>query len=209
MSHRSSILAWDTVVEVNTPDDLATAARAACYTTLAVAAMRSQRKAITSIGGYVERTHTKACQEDAHKVIATATRWSTMVHGRAEWLPTVCDAMILRRELKPDGSYQSIEVDDRVTDAAQHMFGHAFGDDCVKGGFTVCAICRLADGGDWESALRRVALNDYGMTCAALLDGYKAARRGGLIVRIGPPTDPWSTPRPVAARRPARDEVIF
>jgi hypothetical protein len=74
MSHRTHILGWDALIPVNSPDDLETAARAARYTTLAVAAMRSQRKTITSMSGYVERTHTQACREDERKVNATASR---------------------------------------------------------------------------------------------------------------------------------------
>ena len=212
MPHRTHILAWDALIQVNSPDDLETSARAARYSTLAVAAMRMQRKTITSMAGYVERTHTQACREDERKVNATAGRWAGSVQGRAEWMPTVCDAMILGRAQQDDRSYVSLELDPNVRDAAQTLFGHAFGDECLRGGFTLCPICRLADSGDWESALRRVALDQYSTACAALVDGYKAARRGGLITKVEPQEDPWLSPRrPVAhAKRPLRDgEVEF
>ena len=212
MSHRTHILGWDALIPVNSPDDLETAARASRYTTLAVAAMRSQRKTITSMSGYVERTHTQACREDERKVNATASRWAGNVQGRAEWMPTVCDAMILGRAQQDDRSYVSIELDPNVRDAAQTLFGHSFGDECLRGGFTLCPICRLADSGDWESALRRVALDQYSTACAALVDGYKAARRAGLITKVEPKEDPWLSPRRpiVHAKRPLRDgEVEF
>ena len=51
MPRLTHIFGWDALIPVNSPDDLETAARAARYTTLAVAAMRSQRKTITSMAG--------------------------------------------------------------------------------------------------------------------------------------------------------------
>ena len=94
--------------------------------------------------------------------------------------------MISARSRQDDGSYVRIEVDSRVTDAAHTLFGHLIGDGCPKGGFSLCAICRLADNGDWSSALRRVWPQDadYDRASAALLDGFKAARLGGLVDRV-------------------------
>jgi hypothetical protein len=57
-----------------------------------------------------------------------------------------------------------------------------------------------------------VALDQYSTACAALVDGYKAARRAGLITKVEPQEDPWLSPRrPVVhAKRPLRDgEVEF
>jgi hypothetical protein len=203
MSHRTHILAGNTVVEINTPDDPIVSARAAQYSTLAVAAMRAQHKPISSIAGYVERTHSRACTEDPQRVAAAAARWVANVHGRSEWLGTVCDAKIFGRSRQDDGSFVRIEVDSRVTDAAQNLFGHAFGDECPQGGFNLCPICRLADSGDWASALRRIwpRDEDYDRACAALYDGYKAARLGGLVDRVELVSPGYSPAR----KRPLRD----
>lgn len=203
MSHRTQLLAANTVIEINAPDDPIVSARAAQYTTLAVAAMRAQHKRINSIAGYVERTHTRACTEDPQRVAAAAARWATSVHGRSEWLATNCDAMILARSLQDDGLFVRIEADSRVTDAAQTLFGHRFGDECAKGGYSLCPICRLADNGDWASALRRIwpRDDDYNRASAALFDGFKTARLGGLIDRVELVSPGYSPAR----KRPLRD----
>lgn len=203
MSHRTHVLAGHTVVEVNTPDDPILSARAAQHTTLAVAAMLAQHKTISSLPAYADRTHSRACSEDPQRLTAAAKRWVANVPGRLTWLGTACDAMILARSRQDDGSFVRIEVDSRVTDAAQTLFGHPVGDDCPKGGFNLCPICRLADNGDWASALRRVWPQDadFDQASAALLDGLKAARRGGLVDRVELVSPGYSPAR----RRPLRD----
>jgi hypothetical protein len=187
MANRTWVLAGNRVVEVETSTDRATNARASRATILAVAAMRSQGQVISDYGAYAKRVYQRACTEDPQKVTGSLAKWARNVQGRFDWLPAVCDALLLQRERQNDGSYVQIpEVDPRVITAAQNAFGHSFGDLCPEGGFTSCYICRLADNGDWESALRRVEPIDmqYDITCAAMTDGFKAARAGGLIPKI-------------------------
>jgi hypothetical protein len=187
MANRTWVLAGNRVVEVEASTDRATNARASRAAILAVAAMRSQGQVISDYGAYAQRVYQRACTEDPQKVTGTLAKWARNVQGRFDWLPAVCDALLLQRERQSDGSYVQIgEVDPRVTTAAQNAFGHSFGDLCSDGGFTSCPICRLADNGDWESALRRAEPVDlhYDITCAAMTDGFKAARAGGLIPKI-------------------------
>ncbi len=204
MGQRTWVLAGNRVVEVELRSDRATAARAARASILAVAAMRSQHQVITDYTAYVARVCQRASTEPPQKLTADLSKWARTVHGRFDWLPTVCDALILRRERQADDSYASIDVDSRVCIAAQNTFGHCFGDDCPDGGFTGCAVCRLADSGDWESALRRIEPldTDYDIACAAMTDGFKAARAGGLAPRIE--LYPRGL-RPTPRKRPLRD----
>ena len=187
MGQRTWVLAGNRVVEVNANSDRATNARGSRAAVLAVAAMRAQGQVISDYSAYVQRVYQRACAEDPQKVTAALAKWARNVQGRFDWLGTVCDALLLQRERQTDGSYVQIgEVDPRVLIAAANAFGHVLGDLCTEGGFRNCQICRLADNGDWESALRRVEPVDseYDIACAAMTDGFKAARAGGLVPRI-------------------------
>lgn len=204
MGKQTWVLAGNRVVEVELSSDPATAARAARASILAVAAMRAQHKVISDYSRYVAQVCHRASTEPPEKVTAHLSKWARNVHGRYDYLAAVCDALILRRERQPDGSYSPLEVDPRVCIAAQNTFGHQFGDECPNGGYMGCPICRLADAGDWESALRRVEPTDadYDIACAAMFDGFRAARGGGLAPQI----DLYPRgPRPSPRRRPLRD----
>lgn len=179
---KTHILAFDTAVEVNTPADPTLHARAARYTTMAVAAVATKGVPISNMRGYVEATHTRACRADADELQRQMSRWASQSRSRHEMLDAVCRLLLAGQRWDNDGELvaSSDEVPFEVRDGALALFGHDL-DACEA---PACRTCWLAGSGDWPRALRASAGDDAEVAGAALLDAYRAARRGGYVAEI-------------------------
>ena len=180
---RTTILAYDRAVEVNTPEDRPLHHLAARYTTMAVAAAVAKGAAISNVPGYVESVHTRACRAPATELRPQMARWAAATRQRHELLAPVCALMLCGQRIE-DGTLVRIsgDIPSEVADAAAALFGHDI-ENCDR---RACEVCRLIREGDWPRALRAAAGVDHDVAAAALVDGYRAARKGGLVPAVQP-----------------------
>jgi hypothetical protein len=179
---KTHILAFDTAVEVNTPADPALHSRAARYTTMAVAAVAAKGAPINNIRAYVEATHTRACKADAHDLQRQMSRWASQSRDRHGLLDAVCALLLIGQHRDDAGEMvrSSADVPPEVRDAAGALFGHDI-ETCET---RACRVCWLARSGDWPRAIRASAGDEADVAGAALVDAYRAARRGGYIPEL-------------------------
>ncbi len=167
---------------------------------MAAAAFVASGNTFTDRARWAEGTYLRASRGVTDRMVADFTRWTRMSRGRYELLAPACDLLLLGIIARGEANEYSDVVPTAVREAAVRLVGHDVGH-CDR----PCAVCIAGRSGDWTRAIRLAAGDDAEVAVAALADGYRVARRGGLIPAVVPTTDVDARYQPPA---PPEDEYF-